>query len=98
MADPYTRFRDVLNQCLETLGAPSMEWPLHWVALAPNGMMLKGSYKDADEPHPDYADQGEHSLEKFMAFPIHYLFVDSVGKGTHIVVHSFSRIELLGCG
>jgi hypothetical protein len=98
MPDPYTRFKPVLDQCLEILGTRSLQWPLHWVAMAPNGMMLKGSYNDADEPRPEYADQGEHSPEKYMAFPIHYLFVDSVGKGTHIVVRSFSRIELLGCG
>jgi hypothetical protein len=98
MPDPYTRFKHVLNQCLEMLGTHSLQWPLHWVAMAPNGMMLKGSYNDAHEPRPEYADQGTHSPEKYMAFPIHYLFVDSVGKGTHIVVRSFSRIELLGCG
>jgi len=98
MTDPYTRFKDVLNQCLEMLGTRSLQWPLHWVVMAPNGMMLKGSYNDADEPRPEYADQGEQSPEKYMAFPMHYLFVDSVGKGTHIVVRSFSSIELLGCG
>jgi hypothetical protein len=98
MIDPYTRFKYVLNQCLELLGARSVQWPLHWVAMAPNGMMLKGSYHDPDEPHPEYADEGEHSPEKYLAFPMHYLFVDSTGKGAHIVVRSFSRIELLGCG
>jgi hypothetical protein len=98
MSDPYTRFKHVLNQCLEMLGARSLQWPLHWVAMAPNGMILKGSYNDVDGPRPEYTDQWEHSPEKFMAFPIHYLFVDSVGKGTHIVVRSFSKIELLGCG
>jgi hypothetical protein len=98
MSDPYTRFKPVLDQCLEMLGRRSLEWPLHWVVMAPNGMMLKGRYNAADDPHPEFADQGEHSPEQFMAFPMHYLFVDSVGKGTHIVVRSFSKIELLGCG
>jgi hypothetical protein len=61
-------------------------------------MMFKGTYTDGDEPRPDYADQGDRSPEKYMAFPMHYLFVDATGKGTHLVVRSFSIIELLGCG
>jgi hypothetical protein len=97
MTDPYTRFKYVLNQCLQMLGTPSLRWPLHWVAMAPNGMMLKGTYHDVDDPRPEYA-KGEHSPEKYLAFPMHYLFVDSTGKGTHIVVRSSSSIELLGCG
>jgi len=80
------------------IGAPSVQWPLHWVVMAPNGIMLRGSYHDADDRHPEYGAQGEHAPEKFMAFPMHYLFVDSTGEGTHIVVRSFSSIELLGCG
>jgi hypothetical protein len=98
MSDPYTRFKHVLNECLELLGARSLQWPLHWIVMAPNGMLLKGKYSAANDLHPEYTDQGELSPEHFMAFPMHYLFVDSAGKGTHIVVRSFSSIELLGCG
>jgi hypothetical protein len=97
-SDPYSRFKHVLNQCLELLDAQSWQLPLHWVAVAPNGISLKGSYHDLDEPDRGDTTTGEYFPEKFLAFPIHYLFVDSAGKGTHVVARSFSRIELLGCG
>jgi hypothetical protein len=98
MSDPYSRFKHVLNQCLELLDLQSWQLPLHWVAMAPNGIILKGIYHDLDEPDLGYTTKGEYFPEKFMAFPIHYLFVDADGKGTHVVARSFSRIELLGCG
>jgi hypothetical protein len=98
ISDPYNRFKHVLDQCLGLLDVQSWQLPLHWVAMAPNGIILKGSYYESDEPDLRDTTKGEDFPEKFMTFPIHYLFVDSTGKGTHVVARSFSRIELLGCG
>jgi hypothetical protein len=98
LSDPYSRFKHVLHQCLESLDVQSWQLPLHWVAMAPNGIILKGCYQEIDDPDLGYTTQGEDFPEKFMAFPIHYLFVDAAGKGTHVVARSSSVIELLGCG
>lgn len=46
----------------------------------------------------EYAEELRQAREEMLTFPMHYLFVDSTGKGTHIVVRSSLSIELLGCG
>jgi hypothetical protein len=97
-SDSYTRFRKVFDGCLESLSEHGLQLPLYWVAMGPHGMMLKGSYKNGGNSRPEYFFEGEPFPADILPFPLHYLFVDSAGKGAHIVVRSFSLIELLGCG
>jgi hypothetical protein len=97
-SDSYTRFRKLLDGCLEMLGGHRLQLPLYWVALGPRGVMLKGSYQDVGKPRPEYFFEGEPFPAEMLPFPLHYLFVDSADKGAHIVVRSFTAIELLGCG
>jgi hypothetical protein len=97
-ADAYTRFREVLDECLARLGGHRLQLPLHWVAIGARGVILKGRYEAVGHARPEYVLEGEPFPAELLPFPVHYLFVDAAGKGAHIVVRSFSVIELLGCG